>query len=234
MKKGYFITGTDTGVGKTFVASLIAAEVRERGLKAGVMKPVETGCKKKGGSLIPADALRLKKAARSDDPIGIINPYRFAAALAPSVAARNTRAKIGFNRIKECLETLSGRNDVMIVEGAGGLLTPLTEDRTILDLILFLRLPAIIVAASRLGCINSTLLTYGYAVSSGVTVAGVILNNPDGYRDESSRSNRGEIERLGVPLKEELPFLKQGERDKRLRGIAGSMLFKPGHGILCS
>ncbi|MBI5598729.1 MAG: dethiobiotin synthase [Deltaproteobacteria bacterium] len=234
MKKAFFITATDTNAGKTFVASALAKAARQRGMDVGVMKPVETGCPLKNGKPLPLDAVRLKEAARSSDPLDLINPYRFPLLLAPSIAARISGKRIDFRRIKKAFETLSAGHDVMFVEGAGGLATPLAGDKTTLDLILFLGIPAIIVSPSRLGCINSTLLTLVYAMNSGVEVKGVILNHPTAKTDLSDGFNCKELERFGVPVIGALPFSEKGERGLRIKKAAGEMLFKPRRGLLCS
>src|SRR3990170_290150 len=176
--KGYFITGTDTGVGKTFVTAGIAVVLKEKGVNVGVMKPVETGCAEKERELEPQDALFLKKAAGVSDELDLINPYRFKACLAPSIASKLEGKNIDLNRIKECYDTLASKHSLMLVEGAGGLLTPINEAYTVADLIKLLNLPIIIIAASRLGMLNHTLLTVRHAQSIGIRVAGIILNYP--------------------------------------------------------
>ncbi len=216
MNRGCFITGTDTAVGKTFVTSLLAKALSDEGINTGVMKPVETGCAVKNGILIPKDALMLKASAASNDPIDIINPYRFAPPLAPNIAARLGCVKIDFRKIKDCYGALSKAHDVVLVEGAGGLLAPLTEKKTIADLVLFLRLPLIIVAPSRIGVINQTLLTVECARKSKIPVKGIILNNPQSPKKDPSREfNRAEIERLtDIPVLGTVPFVKKAHIKK--------------------
>jgi len=133
--KGFFITGTDTGVGKTFVTAGIAAVLKEKGIDVGVMKPVETGCNEKSGKLEPQDAISLKNAAGVNDDIDLINPYRFKAALAPSIASKLEGKVVDLNRIKECYEVLLSKHQLMLVEGAGGVLVPLNEGETVADLV---------------------------------------------------------------------------------------------------
>ncbi|MEK7829395.1 MAG: dethiobiotin synthase, partial [Deltaproteobacteria bacterium] len=157
--KGFFITGTDTGVGKTFVTAGIVSALRGKGANVGVMKPVETGCPEKNGRLEPQDAIFLKKMSGVDDDMDLINPYRFKVSLSPAVASRVEGKTVELNRIKECYDKLASRHSMMFVEGAGGLLAPINEDETVADLIKLLNLPIIIIAASRLGAINHTLLT---------------------------------------------------------------------------
>ncbi len=220
-KNAYFITGTDTGVGKTTVGCALARAFRERGLQTGVMKPVETGCSVRDGVLIPADAVSLRAAAESIDPLNLINPYRFTPPLAPSVAARLAGVDIEFNKIKKNFDEISQKNDVTLIEGAGGLLVPLSREKTVADLIAFLDIPVIVVAASKLGCLNHTLLTAKHAACIGLNINTVILNHPDSRMDDSQQYNHEELQSLcKMPVKK-LPFLSKGELD--LNAIAAEL-----------
>lgn len=208
MKKGVFITGTGTGVGKTFVSALLASTLRARGLDAGVMKPVESGCSLRSGVLVPEDAVRLQSASGVTDAIDEINPYRFAEPVSPNMAARSSGVTIDLGHIVKTFRELGARHDVMIAEGAGGLLTPLNDTETIAELIVALGVPVIIVAASVLGTVNHTLLTVEAATSRGIEIAGIFLNrtgiDPD---DKSPAYNASEIGRItGLEVFGELPF----------------------------
>lgn len=216
--KGYFITGTDTGVGKTFVTAGIAAVFKEKGIDVGVMKPVETGCPENSGKLEPQDALCLKNAAGVGDEIDLINPYRFKAPLAPSIASRLENKNISLNRIKECYDTLASKHSRMFVEGAGGLLTPLNENEAIVDLIRLLNIPLLVVAENKLGAINHTLLTVKHAQSAGIEVKGIILNYPALSIDETLSANQAEIKRLAnIPVLGELPFCDMDRAAKMVK-----------------
>ncbi len=210
---GIFITGTDTGVGKTFVGCLVARLLSSRGRKVGVMKPVETGCRLKDGVVVPWDSLRLLEASCSDIPLDMVNPYRSIHPLAPNLATRLDGETIDPGRLKSIYEDISRRHDVVIVEGAGGLLCPLTDDMTMADLALSLGLSLLVVAPNRLGVINHTLLTLEYARKRGMDVKGVVLNSPEPPGDDPSRLyNRCEIERLGgVRVVCEVPFSEKGD-----------------------
>ncbi len=216
--KGYFITGTDTGVGKTVLAAAIAAALREAGVDVGVMKPVETGCTQRDGGLIPEDASMLKRASKTDDPLELINPYRFLPPVAPNIAARLEGASIDFDRIEELYSAMAARHELMLVEGAGGIMSPVTDDETVLDLIERLALQAIIVAPNRLGVINHALLAVDAAKRRGIPVKGLLLNDRDG-RDEPDRAfNKEEIERLaGVDVLGEIPFFGEGDPFEQAR-----------------
>lgn len=211
MSRSYFITGTDTSIGKTFIASLLAKILKDKGEDVGVMKPVETGCGIVDGYLAPQDALALKAASGSPDPLDTINPYRFSEPVAPDVASEVSGITIDFNRIKDYYERIAGAHGVMLVEGAGGLLTPLTPDKTMADLADFLGLGLIIVAGNRLGAINHTLLTVECAEKRGLKVRGIILNNPSPENDPSQKSNRKEIKRFtDIPVLGEVPYMAGG------------------------
>jgi len=207
--KGFFITGTDTGVGKTFVTAGISAVLKEKGINVGVMKPVETGCPEGIGGLEPQDTIFLKRMASVNDELDLINPYRFKTPVAPSIASREIGQTIYLNKIKGCYEELASRHTIMLVEGIGGLLVPLNEKETVADLIKLLGLPVVVIVASRLGAINHTLLTVKYAQGYGIEVRGIILNYPNLGTDptEAARTNRGEIKRLtDLPVLGEMPF----------------------------
>lgn len=217
VNKAYFITATDTNAGKTRITAGLAGAFRGASIDAGVMKPVETGCEARGGELVPADAVVLKEAANSPDPLDLINPYRFAPPLAPSIASRMAGVEISLSRIGERFKEIAGRHDLILVEGAGGLLVPLTEDKTIADLILYLGIPAIIVAPNRLGAVNHTALTVECARKRGIEVKGVVLNNATPESNDPSRdSNAKEIERAtGVRVIATMPFMEEEPAAKK-------------------
>ncbi len=176
MTSGLFITGTDTGVGKTHVACGLASALRRQGANVGVMKPAETGCFPRAGSLYPRDAVRLMRAAAVRDALDLVNPYRFSAPLAPSAAAAHEGKRIRVERIRKAFRALVRRHDWMLVEGAGGIMVPLTGRTTYLDLAGELRLPALIVARPGLGTINHTLLTVMALRAYRLPIAGIVIN----------------------------------------------------------
>ncbi len=202
MVNGIFITGTDTGVGKTYVASGIAHLLRTQGVNVGVMKPVETGCPIRSGSLMPADSIRLARAAGAPDPLMLINPYRFRKPLAPSVAAEFEGKKIQARRIMNAYRTLVRRHDFMIIEGAGGIMVPLSRTYLYLDLAQAIGLPVVVVARPGLGTINHTLLTIGALKERGISIAGVVVNYSDkrkpGTAEETSPRVIEKISRVPV------------------------------------
>ncbi len=208
MVKGIFITGTDTGVGKTYVASGIAASLRAKGVNVGVMKPAETGCRIRAGDLIPADAIRLAKAADAHDTLMLINPYRFRKPLAPFVAAELEGKKIEVSRIMNAYRALVRRHDFMIIEGAGGIMVPLSRNYLYLDLARAIGLPVVVVARPGLGTINHTLLTVAALKERGISIAGVVINYSDKRRQgPAERTSPGVIEKISrVPVLGIVPY----------------------------
>jgi dethiobiotin synthetase len=190
-----FITGTDTGVGKTYVGCALARALRGRGQRVAVLKPVETGV-----SSEPEDAVRLREAAADAAPLDDICPYRLRAPLAPAVAARLEGMTIDVTRLAELIARRAAAADVLIVEGAGGLLVPLAEQTTYLDLAARCGLPVLIVAANRLGTINHCALTAKVAAAGGLAVRGFVLTQPAPQADASVATNADMIAALtGLP-----------------------------------
>jgi dethiobiotin synthetase len=202
MHKGIFITGTDTGVGKTFVSVGLLKALKETGLNVCPMKPVETGCKVQRGELVPEDTLKLIKAAQVSEPVDLINPYRFRQPLAPAVASELEGAVISREKIISAYKKLSKKYDITIIEGAGGIMVPIRKNYLFLDLIKDLALPIIIVSRPGLGTINHTLLTVEAARNMGIDIIGVIINClADIRKDASVKTNPQMIEKhSGIPV----------------------------------
>lgn len=205
---GILITGTDTGVGKTVVGCGLAAAFTAQGKHIGVLKPAETGCAMRDGTLYPEDAARLAAFARVSLPLEQICPYRFAPPVAPSVAAELAGVAIEPQRILTVFEQIVGQHDFTIVEGAGGLLVPLTGRYTFADLARDLRLPLLVVVGSKLGALNHTLLTLRCAQALSLPVTGYILNHPTPTTDVAVQTNARTLAQLtDVPSLGSLPFL---------------------------
>lgn len=171
--QGVFITGTDTGVGKTLVTAALARCLVRRGLDVGVMKPVETGCRPDGP---PSDASRLQQAAQSADPLDLVSPCRFARPLAPLSAALQEQRAVDIAAIERAFGQLRGQHDIVLVEGVGGPMVPLTVGFTVRDLMVRLSLPVIVVGRTALGGINHALLTLESLASVGLPVTALVLN----------------------------------------------------------
>ncbi|MCB5190370.1 dethiobiotin synthase [Methylobacillus arboreus] len=178
-KQAYFVTGTDTGVGKTMVSSMLIRQFAQRGLRSVGMKPVASGCERQNGQLISEDVTQLLAASNVQLPLSDINPYAFEPAIAPHIAARQAGSQIDLNHIQAAFKRLQAHADVVIVEGAGGFYVPLGDQHNIADLAVQLGLPVILVVGMRLGCINHALLTAEAITRRGLTFAGWVANQVD-------------------------------------------------------
>lgn len=174
MNAGIFITGTDTGVGKTHVTALILSELRRRGIRAAAFKPIACGM---GGR---HDAEIYAGLMEHEQPLDVINPIYLRDPLAPSVAARRERKRIDLRRIIRAYHQLADEYSVVLVEGAGGLLVPIRRNYFVADLARTLKLPLLVVARLGLGTINHSLLTVRAARAMGLQVRGIVLNDTIG------------------------------------------------------
>jgi len=203
-----FVSGTDTGCGKTQVACALARALRAAGRRVRVLKPVETGCELRAGALVPADALALAAAAGDDAPLERLCPFRLELAAAPEVAARAAGIEIDPARIANALAAAHAAADVVLVEGAGGLLVPLRADLDVAGLVARLDLPLLLVARASLGTMNHTLLTLEAAAARGLRIAGVVVSHGSADLPEGDRRNlaalRAQLERRQVPWLGEL------------------------------
>ncbi len=181
---GYFITGSDTDAGKTYIACEIIRQLRSLNLKLDVRKPAESGCiPDKHGTLIPADAVLLNRANDNSQAIDAIAPYRFKAALAPHRAARLEASELRSHHLIKACE-LTHADNCLIVEGAGGFYSPLAEDALNADLASALQLPVIIVVNDRIGAVNQALMTISAVESRHLPVAAVIMNQVTGQHEQ--------------------------------------------------
>jgi len=171
--KGIFVTGTDTGVGKTVVTAAIAWNLTQADKRVALMKPVQTGTIVSG----PTDIEFVQKVLGADYSLDVSCPYMFSDPVAPLVASMLVGERIDIKKIKDSYSRLSSDNDFVIVEGAGGLLVPILEDYFMSDLALDLDLPVLIVTRPNLGTLNHTFLTLESAKKRGLDVAGIVINN---------------------------------------------------------
>ncbi|MEO8602055.1 MAG: dethiobiotin synthase [bacterium] len=208
MSHRYLITGTDTGIGKTTVASAIAAALRRRGIEVGVIKPVETGCASGlDGVLQPADALQLAWFASRADSVGELCPFRLREPLAPLLAARRAGVELTMAPLASAIQRHAATCRVQLVEGAGGLLVPLTEDETFADLAVACDLALLVVVGNRLGCVNHAALTLRCAAAAGLRVAGYIVNALQPVQDLAMSTNTALLGELFGPPLGSLPWL---------------------------
>jgi dethiobiotin synthetase len=195
---GLFITGTDTAIGKTLVGCALARGLRQAGVDVGVMKPVETGVTEAG----PLDALALRDAAGVQDELELICPLQFTMPAAPQVAAMAEHRHANSGTIRSAFDTLAQRHELLLVEGAGGLLVPLDEKMTMADLAVALELPVLIVARAALGTINHTRLSIEACAARGIEVLGVVISHCNGPLSKADAANlellRRELGRLCI------------------------------------
>ncbi len=206
MGRGIFITGTDTNVGKTHVACLLARELR-RHFRIGVLKPAESGCERVQGRAFPRDAALLKEASCCDWPIERICPHAFFGALAPAEAARREGRSIDLSLIRRMCEEMQAAHDIVLVEGAGGLLAPICGTHTCADLAKDLNLPLLIVARAGLGTLNHSLLSLEVAQTRNIPVLAVVLNGSQKMEEDESVKTNAQILRqhTKVPVLGPLP-----------------------------
>lgn len=198
--RGLFVTGTDTGVGKTQIAAALARLLAERNLIVRPRKPVESGCQREGNRLVPEDARALRAAARTDEPLERICPYPLEPALSPERAAELAGMSLALDDVRAaCLEGVA-ETDFLLVEGAGGFYSPLAPGLLNADLAAALPLPVLLVAADRLGTIGHTLLTVEAIKRRGLALVGVVLNRIDACGDPRM-DNAADLSRwLGRPV----------------------------------
>ncbi len=207
--QGFFITGTDTGVGKTVVTACLLSLYRKHQLNVGVMKPIETGVDPECSSSANSDAKFLMEIAQCSDPLSHVCPVQLKTAASPYQAAKIENRSIDIDQIIENFRLLADKYENLLVEGIGGLLVPLQSNYLVCDLIRDLGLPLLVVSHNALGTLNHTLLTLRVAQQEGIAVRGVILNRMEpGDNDEIERGHAEIITELsGVPVLGEIPFL---------------------------
>jgi len=204
MEKGYFITGTDTNVGKTWATIALMRHFKSRGKSVAGMKPVASGCLMRDGRLKNEDALLIQENASVPIDYDLINPYAYEQPVSPHIAGVKNPVKL--DRLAAKFELLKKMADIVVVEGAGGWYTPLNESEAVSDLAKTLALPVIMVVAIRLGCINHARLTYQAIGQSGVNCAGWIAVCTDRdllNRDENIQTIKAVLD---APLLGILPY----------------------------
>jgi len=205
--QGFFITGTDTGVGKTIVTACLLSLYQKHRLNVGVMKPVETGVDPECSA--NSDAKFLMEICRCDDPLSLVSPVRLKTAASPYQAAKMENSHINVDTIIQSFHTLAGKYENMLVEGVGGLLVPLTSNYLVCDLIRDMGLPLLVVSRNALGTLNHTLLTLRVAKQEGIPVRGVILSRTEPGESNAIEKGHAEIitELSGVPVLGEIPYI---------------------------
>lgn len=202
-KKAFFITGTDTDIGKTHVACELIRQYVAQGLKVVGMKPVAAGCELVDGKWLNEDVQRLTSASNVEAPLALINPYCFNEPIAPHLAAEKAGVEINIAKIVQAYHQLAKIADVVIVEGAGGFLVPLNAQDSLADLAEALDIPVILVVGMKLGCINHSLLTVEAIKARHLTLHGWVANQIDPQMQFITENMQTITKQLKLP-----PFLE--------------------------
>ena len=216
MEYGVFVTGTDTGVGKTLVTTALASALVRSGYNVGVMKPIETGLS--SSTDVRSDAVRLRVGARSHDALTEVRPYGFRRSLAPLAAARLEKRTITLPTIMRAFRRVSPRHEVLLVQGIGGVYVPISSSLNVSDLIHHLKLPAIVVGRAALGGVNHALLTLAALRRRNIPLLALALNRTFPLHTAIAQAQERSTVRLlrryaGVPVIGPLPYLSTVERN---------------------
>ena len=206
--KGVFITGTDTGIGKTWTVRALMYALKSRGMNVSGMKPVASGGVQAGNSLKNDDALLIQAQCSIEQPYEWVNPYVFAKPVAPHIAAQTTGINIDIGSITEAYNNLASRSDFVVVEGVGGWRVPLSDQLSTIDMVRALNLPVLLVIGIRLGCINHALLTAECIRADGILLSGLVANEVDAgymYHDQTLQTLSRSI---NAPLLGALPYME--------------------------
>ncbi len=222
--QGYFITGTDTEIGKTWFTLALMAKLQAQGKSVMGMKPVASGCKDLGEGLRSDDALQIMQQASHLQDYAIVNPYAFAPPIAPHIAAEKAEIKIDLDQIYSAYSTLQSQSDVVVVEGIGGWRVPISDKTSMVDLVRVLDLPVIMVVGIKLGCINHAILTAEAIRADGENLCGWVSNQLDKdylFKQETIDTLN---EKLACPQIADLAYMKDIEPDKMLDRINLSLI----------
>ena len=211
--KGLFITGTDTGVGKTIVAGGIAKVLAQKGHRVGVFKPVSSGCVHQYEGLVNVDASFLRTCSGCDFELSAINPVGYVTPAAPFVCEEHENRFVDFELIAQAYRKICAKSNIMIVEGIGGVRVPISRNTDLLDLARQFDLPVVVVTRPNLGTINHTLLTIDAVRNAGLDLAGVVISGYDATNATLAEETLpGILEEWGqVPVLSIVPF--DGETD---------------------
>ena len=213
MAQGIFITGTDTGIGKTLASCLLIDALVQEGHKVIGMKPIASGASSVDGNLQNEDAMYLQKYSNVEVSYESINPFCFEPPIAPHIAAQKAGRHIDLSTIKQSYNELSVMADWVIAEGVGGWYVPINQNQTTADIPLALNLPVVLVVGMKLGCINHALLTVNAIRASGNELAGWIANDIDKDMAVYDEVFENLHTRLGCPLIARIPYLYDDQRD---------------------
>jgi len=208
----YFITGTDTDIGKTWITAGLARAIKRLNINVGVMKPFAAGSQQPNG-FKSVDTEILSKAAQTDDPEPLLNPQFFPISASPYTAFQSLGVKADVSLVLDCFKKLSEKHDTMLVEGMGGIMTPILRDYFVTDLIKDMNLKILIVTRTKIGTINHTLLTVKICNQYGLPIQGIIINNfdSDGYPPNELKRDLEDL--TGLKVLGTIPFVKKLDLD---------------------
>lgn len=227
---GLFITGTDTGVGKTRVAAALCLAFAAAGYRVAAMKPVASGCEMTPAGLRNADALALLQAMTVRADYSEVNPYAFEPAIAPHIAAREANRHVDLAVLDRSYERLRLRSDIIVVEGAGGWLAPIDDTHTFADLAVRWNLDVVLVVGLRLGCLNHALLSVEAIERRGLKLCGWIGNSVDLGFERRAQNVATLQDRIVAPCLADIPYLPASdsvELSKELMNVAAELNLKP-------
>jgi dethiobiotin synthetase len=227
MRQGVFVTGTDTGVGKTCVSLGLMRALGMQGASVAGLKPVASGCEQTGDGLRNADALQLQRASVPGPSYAQINPYAFAPAIAPHIAAAAAGVEIDRGVILRAFAELQAQVDWVVVEGVGGWYVPLGDACTMEDLAIDMGLPVVLVVGIRLGCLNHALLTEHAIRRSGLALAGWVANRIDPHCEAQDENIAAIGERIAAPLLADIGFRERGYGADQLAPLLDTRLLVP-------
>jgi dethiobiotin synthetase len=201
-----FITGTDTDVGKTYVAAGLAVTLRKMGIDVGIMKPFAAGTPQKKG-FKSEDVEILSRAAQVSDPENLMNPQFFKMAASPYTASKSLKVKVKVDSVLSSFKKLSNLHSMLLVEGMGGIMTPILKNYFVTDLIKDMKLPAVIVTRTRIGTVNHTIMTCKMCEKYKIPIKGIIINNfdSDGYKVKTLKRDLQSL--TCVPVLGTIPFI---------------------------
>ena len=220
--KSLFITGTDTDVGKTYVAAGLAVTLRRMKIDVGVMKPFAAGASQRNG-FKSEDVEILANAAQVSDPENLINPQFFKMAASPYTASKDLRVKVNVKKVLNCFKKLSKLHSMLLVEGMGGIMTPILKDYFVTDLIKEMKIPAILVTRSKIGTINHTIMTVKMCKNYKIPIKGIIINNfdSDGYKIKSLKRDLENLTK--VPVLGTIPHIENLSNDSLFKNFKKSI-----------
>ena len=223
--KQVFISGTDTDVGKTFVATGIAAALRKMGKDVGVMKPFAAGTPQKTGYK-SEDVDFLSKAAQVNDAEELVNPYFFQIPASPFTATKNLGIEFDLKIVLDSFKQLSSLHDILLVEGIGGVMTPILKDYFVTNLIKEMNLETILITSSRIGTVNHTIMTCNMCKNYGIKIRGIIINtlDTDGYPINTLQRDLEEL--TSIPVIGSIPYMKDFDLEKLSQIITNSIDLK--------